>query len=589
MDVAGMEVDEGRQESQHMNAALPAKAHIDEEAQAPFLLLQQIREQPAASPPAEPLPAAGLTLEDFTPCPQNLEWKLGTLMWQQQGIEPFVRGDVPFVINASGPGSVYAAQVLLAHCLENPPEEEFIALLEVGAGSGLFARYLLDTFQDLCQQQGHDFYERLVFHITDGSPATVKHWQHIGLFAPHARQVRLQVCDARRPQDATRAPLRAVYANYLLDSMPTRFVRRTEAGWELLHARAWLRGDTDLKAYTPLSPGHIREAARNDFRQLLPLLPALESELRFQPLPSTYELPNLPLLDAIADAISGKAFPDCHGALEAMQNMTDLLMPAGYISVRDYGSASAESHTGSAGDTRFGEAVAHGLCFPLLKTWAASAGLHTVDTTEPDSPMQIRLFTRRPLPQTARAFQQRPATQERVYLETLEQARAQAAAGRVTLARKTLRDCVASSPENWHLVAEVGRILLEDLHDAAAALEPLLSSLHRNPWYNPEIWTVAGDCLQALDRHEDARSCYQRAGAVYPGDPVASARLARCDLHNHQPEHALLSAARGLVGDRKSQHRQDLLRIQQQALETLSTRRTRERETALRREQQICC
>ena len=78
-------------------------------------------------------------------------------------------------------------------------------------------------------------------HVTDGSPSSVARWAEAGMFADHAAHVTTGVCDAQTPDAAADGPLRAVFANYVLDSLPAAVLRWSAGGWQQLCARASIR------------------------------------------------------------------------------------------------------------------------------------------------------------------------------------------------------------------------------------------------------------------------------------------------------------------------------------------------------------
>ena len=84
-------------------------------------------------------------LEDFRPLPHNLEWRLSALHWIRTGVTPFITDDVPYLVNNNGRASTAAAAVFFENCLEAPADQP-IRVLEVGAGSALFARYFSTSF-----------------------------------------------------------------------------------------------------------------------------------------------------------------------------------------------------------------------------------------------------------------------------------------------------------------------------------------------------------------------------------------------------------------------------------------------------------
>lgn len=100
-------------------------------------------------------------IEDFRPLHRCLEWRMSEHYWSRAGVLPFVENEVPFLINNSGLLSENAALVLFANCAETNPDR--IVVMELGAGTGLFARYFLDSFRTLCEQERQTYYDRLTY------------------------------------------------------------------------------------------------------------------------------------------------------------------------------------------------------------------------------------------------------------------------------------------------------------------------------------------------------------------------------------------------------------------------------------------
>src|SRR5689334_7506668 len=103
-----------------------------------------------------------LVIQDFVPLAESLEWQLGQEYLRQRGNKAFLSdaSPVPFVINNDGTLSRNAAEVFFAS-LEQADRagtlEDDIFVLELGIGVGLFARFFLDAFQELCRKHKADY------------------------------------------------------------------------------------------------------------------------------------------------------------------------------------------------------------------------------------------------------------------------------------------------------------------------------------------------------------------------------------------------------------------------------------------------
>src|SRR5437588_12362962 len=101
-------------------------------------------------------------IQDFVPLGESLEWHLGQEYLRQRGNKAFLSDatPVPFVINNDGTLSRNAADVFFASLLAADKDGQLegdLFVLELGIGVGLFARYFLDSFRDLCRQHKKDY------------------------------------------------------------------------------------------------------------------------------------------------------------------------------------------------------------------------------------------------------------------------------------------------------------------------------------------------------------------------------------------------------------------------------------------------
>lgn len=519
-------------------------------------------------------------IEDFRPIPDSLGWRLAQAHWMAHGVSSFIDGQVPWVINNDGRLSADAAAVLLANCLESPPGPEGITVLELGAGTGLFARFLLDEFETLCRRGSHSFYERLTYVATDRSPATVEFWRKCGIFAPHGKHVRIVSGDALKPASLSPGPLRAVFCNYLLDTLPSDTFRRTESGWERLHVRAWLNAEEVLPQVCALSVEELCECARaGDLQALMPVLPLLESERQFFPLSA--DVPSE--LERAGPFEVGDAVLLNHGALSCLKALLSLLEPAGFVLVNDYGASRIEPSAQVGAVQWFGPAAATGLNFPLLER-SCGAAFCTPEGDE-DLSLHARLFHRGALPATSREFSDRFSGARRQRFDAVEErARMAAASGDWQEALNSFQAAIDQNPRNWWLIGEAAEFVGMCLRAWQEAADLAQAALDLNQWYSPWLWNLKGRFLACAGRGEDAHRAYLRAEAVNPRDPMTQLHLAESFLERGDPDGSLRAVATGLAHDSRSQFRHALLEKQQAAMNALLVRWNRENEVAARRQ-----
>jgi len=526
-------------------------------------------------------------IEDYRPLAESLEWQLASLHWMQEGVLPFAQSGVPYLVNNDGLLSANSAALLFANCVEAAPGEGRIVVLELGAGTGLFARYFLDEFRHLCERDSRDYYQRLSYYVTDRSPRTVSQWEERGIFAEHAGHAIARVCDACHVPEIVTEPIQAVFCNYLLDSLPAAKVRRTEQGWEQMAIRTWIVNDSSLlRNYTALTFDQIREraaAADPEARnELLPLLPLLELEADFKPVGQ----PGLPGLNELKCECGGAGFVYNYGAIECLEALLGSIAPTGFVLVNDYSPANDEGNAQALASQRFGPTTAVGLNFPLIEDHFLRCSATVLKPDGDDvSRIHARLLLRGDAPDTRRTFEERFAARTREHVQApFEQARQEAAAGRWREALASYRNAIDLNPRDWQLMGEAAEFVATQLKDFATGLELAREALALNPWYSPWLWNVLGECLASLQHPAEAHECYLQAHRIHPNDAQTNLKLAQSWLGLGDPQRSLEAVARGLASDTNAMFRHALLDQQQEAIAALTKRWHAERETAARRQ-----
>ena len=531
-------------------------------------------------------------LQELRPVAESLEWELSQLYWADDGVLPFADNDVPFLINNTGRLSESAAALLFAHC-EEEDDGKRITVVELGAGTGLFARFFLDAFRTICEQERRDFYDRLRYVVTDGSRRSMEQWEERAIFAPHHGHVVPGSCDAldlASFRDASGVaydlwPARAVVCNYLLDVLPCAIVRRGAAGSEELHVRTRLIDDASLAGqYTRLTPEEIRELARStaaaDRARLIPLVTLFEYETAFRPASPS------PVTDlALALSPQAERVVANHGAIRCLESCARHLDPRGFILINDYGATAPDMAAEHAVVQRFGGTLAIGLNFPVVERYFAERGIRVLTAPGDDGrSIHTRLLTRADLPRTAAAFRHRfSADADRFFQEPLDRARAHAAAGRQSEALDEYKVGLTRSPRDWQTVGEVAEFVGLRLRDHTAGVELARAAIELNPWYSPWLWNVLGDCLFCLERADAAHDAYLQGFRIGPRDARTSLNLAYTWALRGDFDAALASVASGLAHDASGVYRDRLLDKQQQILAAVAAKALGEQERLVRR------
>jgi tetratricopeptide (TPR) repeat protein len=529
-------------------------------------------------------------IEEDRPLAESIEWRLSDAYWNSNGTAGFVRNEVPFTVTSSGTLSADAARLLFMNCCENEPDGR-IEVLEVCAGTGLFARLFLDEFARLCEREGKSFHRQVAYYVTDRSQISIEEWKKLSLFdgqpAVPAWADALDPLDLRTAEGPRRlSGLRAVFCNYALDSLPAAILRKGEGGPEELCLRTHLIADrARVEQRTGMGIDEIRELVRSSSLRLLPLVTLFEFEVGFQPCRSPY-----------ANAAEALAFDHAaartilnHGALRCLERAMSGLDEHGFILVNDYGPVRTEDTAGMSGTQRFGSTAAFGVNFPFLEHHFSSQGA-TVLRPELDERLPIHplMLAKSPLPATCRAFHQifDFGTHEEHHASQ-DEARKHVEGGRMEAAKRAYERALAARPRDWALLGEIAEFLTRQVGDYQAGLQVASSALAMNPWYSVWLWNVSGDALFALERYVDAHEAYLKASRLEPGDVRTNLNLAYSHAQLGDLQSALEAIARGLLADRGGVFQERLLRKQQELLSAAQARFAEEQEWLARRAARI--
>jgi tetratricopeptide (TPR) repeat protein len=567
--------------------------------QAPHEILERLAAPPRSAEDAADAPQAGerVLIEDFRPLAGCLEWALAEAYWEARGLRPFVEDAVPHLVHNSGWAAEDAGAVLFESCRRLPPGDSPIRVQELGAGAGLFARLLLDVLRRLCAEHGASYYDRLELHVTDRSSSTVAQWAELGLFDDHAGRVVPATCDALDPgwttagsrRDRQLPRMHAVFANYVLDSLPMAVVRRAGERTEQLCVRSWLarRHEPELRARTGLSCDDVVRLSRDrrEHRRLLPAVTLLEFEAAFRPDGAS----DVAHLEAALDEPGPERVIVSHGAIRCIESCLERLEPGGFLWVNDIGIADRRRMDGAISVLRYEASVAANLNLALLARRARERGYQIVEPAGDESRLiHSRLFARELPPEVARAFRARLERGSGVEPDRLATtATEHIVAGRWDDALDCYRRGLERYPEDWHLLGQAAQFLTQQLLRHEEAHELASRAVARNPWLSSFLWNTLGNCRFCLGRVEDAHQAYQRAREIDASDPQTWLNLAYTLARLGDHEAALEATARGLFHDADGRFETALLDKQREILGRLRTERTERDERNRRRDEAL--
>jgi tetratricopeptide (TPR) repeat protein len=490
--------------------------------------------------------------------------------------------------------SHHAAHVLFASLTAAEKEATLpqdLFVLELGVGVGLFCRYFLDAFRDLCAHFGKDYYGRLTYVLADRSERMLRDVLRHGVLAHHPGRYRVRLADALEPDKTLphdlllrgqgSRPLRAVFLNYLLDCLPAAALEFDDNRARQLCVRTCVARNVRLQDHTDLTAKQLVERVQrggpNAERDLLEVYGLFASEYDYRPV-DVDTLPYAAFAREQSKRLSRRLLHSW-GAIQCLERLLDLVDERGFLLVNDYG-MTQPTREAEFEHQRFSLATFVGVNFPLLNAYFE--GNPRCEVLAPhggddDRGIHTRLFARNPGAATRGMFQERfgkPAL-DRLH-EPLEKARQSARVGRFELAATFYREALKQQPYNWVLLNEVSMFLTFSLRDVKAAVELAKVALGLNPSCSAELWDTLGDGLFEWGRTAEARSAYEKALAVNEADVRARSNLAWVHQRHRDWEAALTVIAEALALDKTGEYRERLLQKQTEVLAGLEGRNRQE-------------
>jgi tetratricopeptide (TPR) repeat protein len=457
--------------------------------------------------------------------------------------------------------------------------EDEIFVLELGIGVGLFARYLLDAFGDLCRQHNKDWYSRLTYIAADRSERMLRDVARHGVLANHPGRYRLRLVDAMRPGDhlprdlmflgQPAKPLRGVFLNYLLDCLPAAVLEFDGDQVKQLCVRTCVARNVRLADYTDLTVEALAQRAKkNDAasqRELLEVYGLFASEYDYRPV----DVSTLPLGQFALEwgRDHTKKLLHSYGAIQSLERLLELVRPDGFILANDYGQTQTAVRD-EFEHQRFSLATFVGVNFSLLKAYFDGGNrCQYVEPFGESTSIHSRLLGHQLGSETRQRFQESFGQAAAEHLqEPLVKARECLRVGRFELASAYYREALASQPWNWVLLNEAAQFLIFSLRDVKAGIELAKVALGLNPTCSAELWNTLGDGLFEYRRYAEARSAYRKALQVNQSDVRARYNLAWVYQREKNYPRALAVIAEALALDKMGQYRERLLQKQQEVV-----------------------
>ena len=503
---------------------------------------------------------AGHPVESFQPVWNSAALRIARAAWLDSGLEVFLRLDVPYGATSSGRLSADAVQLLLKSAQARGSQP--YRFLEIGAGSGLFAKLFLDALKD----QAPEIYATCTYVVTDGNQTMLDSQAEHGVFAAHQGRVESMVFDAAGDWPASFAGgFDGVFASYILDSLPAEILLLGPRGTRQMQMRCMLDDAEQAKALqADLALPGIAHLGRH-----IPLRKRLNIQTRHVDI----DLASLPMPEAIGPVPEDDDTPmmHCHGALSCIENIIAHLRPSGLALLADYGTTEPRDPSDTIEFQSFGASAAHAVNFHQLDGhFASHPKAAWLKPTAEEGYLYSRVLYNGP---QADLFDEVDLlfgeVRQRALRLPIEAAREMLRANAFQAARRLYTKAMQLQPRNWALAEEIATHLLmpaENYDDALAladfalTLNPLAPALHR----------IRADALLQLGRMAEAQAalatCLKFQGEA-PETRLLQARLAE-KSGDHKA--ALLAVAQGLAVDREGDRRDELIAMQDQILLAIS-------------------
>lgn len=495
----------------------------------------------------------GVAVEDFCPVWTSARLRLSRAGWQAADLQPFLNLAVPYTATSSGRLSEDAVSVALAA----HPASQGLRVLELGAGSGVFARLFLGALR----RRAPDVYRHARYLVTDGSASVLAAQAASGVLDDHAGVIETRVLnlDGSWPDIG---PFDMILCTYLLDSL----------AFDLLAIRDQTVWRREVRAVLPEAKRTEAEALRKALAtddHTLSGHACLGPLLALQTRHTAIDRATLPHAHTLPHDTGGETLPWVHscGALACIDRALDHLSPGGVMIFSDYGHLTPYTRLDTPEFQSYGQSVAVGLNFPqIAAACAARANLRFHAPQEEDGHLFTRVLQLGEGPDLAGLVDDLyGGLRHRALTAPVDAAREMLRGRLHEAARDYYAKALSYQPQNWALLQEIALMLLLPNGEDAAARDMADIGLALNPLAS-DLWRAKAEALMGLGQPDAAAQAIERAAALAPQNVAAHQARAMIALRRGQPGLALSAIAEALTHDAEGDARDDLLALQSRTL-----------------------
>ncbi|NQY79698.1 MAG: SAM-dependent methyltransferase [Candidatus Caenarcaniphilales bacterium] len=276
---------------------------------------------------------------DFKRYDKSELWSIHETYFKNIGLKAWSSGALPF----TGVTSYTETQKKVILLVENlrlagfEDNTETIKILEIGAGSGAFAKNFLHAFENTCNSLNLNFYRRLEYYLTDYAETTldeIKNKNKLSEFS-NIKFFTLDILD-----DPNNSSLKdhigsfhCICSTYLLDQLPNRVIAKSK--------------DQYYEKYIKINiPDELKNASDDLKKKVLKKnkwIKKIKKEFNFKEIDLESELPQAhiePLKDCFREKQDSSTVIYSYGALKALENSIRFLHIHGLIIYSDFNAAS---------------------------------------------------------------------------------------------------------------------------------------------------------------------------------------------------------------------------------------------------------
>ncbi|WP_299723896.1 SAM-dependent methyltransferase [uncultured Tateyamaria sp.] len=503
---------------------------------------------------------SGSPLEPFGPVWDTALLQLSRAKWQQTGLEAFLNFEVPHTATSNGRLSEDAVDIVLSAIADRDPPEGGYRFLELGSGSGLFAKLFLDRLQTFAPH----VYETCRYFATDGADSILDSQKAFGVLDAHSERVTRVNLNAEQAWPAELSGIMDfAFATYLLDSLSFDIlaVNDTER-WRLETRTVYTeKNPDDLARLKALVTGET------SFDPLA--IPDILSKLALQTRYVKIQDSDLILPESLPRDTGGESRPTLHsyGALICINHCLAALRPGGGMIVSDYGHAAPLDPSEEVEFQFYGGTIAHGLNFYQVDQYFTDRSDVQLFAPEEDGPsVHTRMIATPECPDLSEKVDLIYGNiRDRAFNLPIETAREFLRARLFEKARKLYAKALEFQPRNWALLEEVAGYLLVANEEYSNAMTLVEQGLDINP-FAPGLWRTKAEALMGLDRLQDAEAAFRRSVELNPKDPQTHLSFATLRRKLEDTAGALHSVADGFAYDTSGDLREDLLAEQDRIL-----------------------